>query len=95
MSRRKNQDSGGGGGEGSWLSTYSDMVTLLLSFFVLLYAISSVDEQKYEKIVKSFNPSIIEDDTESKTAPGTTGRLLRSEERRVGKECRSRWSPYH
>ena len=30
----------------------------------------------------------------------TTGRLIsldqdRSEERRVGKECRSRWSPYH
>ena len=23
------------------------------------------------------------------------GRHLRSEERRVGKECRSRWSPYH
>src|SRR6266496_6654924 len=23
------------------------------------------------------------------------GRLERSEERRVGKECRSRWSPYH
>ena len=23
------------------------------------------------------------------------GNLLRSEERRVGKECRSRWSPYH
>src|SRR3712207_8717085 len=23
------------------------------------------------------------------------GRLGRSEERRVGKECRSRWSPYH
>ena len=23
------------------------------------------------------------------------GVLLRSEERRVGKECRSRWSPYH
>ena len=50
MSRRKNQDSGGG--EGTWLSTYSDMVILLLSFFVLLYAISSVDEQKYEKIIK-------------------------------------------
>src|SRR3712207_7830347 len=25
--------------------------------------------------------------------PGMTG--FRSEERRVGKECRSRWSPYH
>src|SRR2546425_12068855 len=23
------------------------------------------------------------------------GRFYRSEERRVGKECRSRWSPYH
>ena len=35
--------------------------------------------------------------TQSATAPGTA--LLfarqRSEERRVGKECRSRWSPYH
>src|SRR5258705_12405010 len=25
----------------------------------------------------------------------TRRRLVRSEERRVGKECRSRWSPYH
>src|SRR5256885_5782252 len=25
----------------------------------------------------------------------TVGGRLRSEERRVGKECRSRWSPYH
>ena len=24
-----------------------------------------------------------------------TGDATRSEERRVGKECRSRWSPYH
>ena len=23
------------------------------------------------------------------------GMVIRSEERRVGKECRSRWSPYH
>ena len=27
--------------------------------------------------------------------PVTFGHHLRSEERRVGKECRSRWSPYH
>ena len=25
----------------------------------------------------------------------TVNTVLRSEERRVGKECRSRWSPYH
>ena len=34
------------------------------------------------------------------TAPVLFGRMfvlpaIRSEERRVGKECRSRWSPYH
>src|SRR5260370_267063 len=29
-------------------------------------------------------------------APGPNGTVIpRSEERRVGKECRSRWSPYH
>src|SRR5258708_17010529 len=28
-------------------------------------------------------------------AASRSTRLLRSEERRVGKECRSRWSPYH
>ena len=28
-------------------------------------------------------------------AYGTLGGYIRSEERRVGKECRSRWSPYH
>src|SRR5258706_16178517 len=27
--------------------------------------------------------------------PGITKPCPRSEERRVGKECRSRWSPYH
>src|SRR2546422_11504418 len=28
-------------------------------------------------------------------APSANARHRRSEERRVGKECRSRWSPYH
>ena len=32
----------------------------------------------------------------ARTTEGDIGpRLPRSEERRVGKECRSRWSPYH
>ena len=29
-----------------WMTTYSDMVTLLLTFFVLMFAISNVDQQK-------------------------------------------------
>src|SRR5260370_8579331 len=31
----------------------------------------------------------------AKPATEAYGALTRSEERRVGKECRSRWSPYH
>ena len=33
--------------------------------------------------------------TQVQTVGALTDILLRSEERRVGKECRSRWSPYH
>src|SRR6266498_1172569 len=33
--------------------------------------------------------------TDMETAKNFYRRFLRSEERRVGKECRSRWSPYH
>ena len=29
------------------------------------------------------------------TDPKSASQVIRSEERRVGKECRSRWSPYH
>src|SRR5688572_12320190 len=34
-------------------------------------------------------------ETNSPTSISTVFRIARSEERRVGKECRSRWSPYH
>ncbi len=52
MARRK-RDEGGGGSD--WLATYGDLVTLLLCFFVLLYASSTIDVEKYEMIVESFN----------------------------------------
>lgn len=39
---------------GSWLTTYSDMVTLLLAFFVLLFAFSAVDEGKFSSIINAF-----------------------------------------
>ena len=42
----------------------------------------SKKEQVIKEVEKQQKPSIIE-------------KVIRSEERRVGKECRSRWSPYH
>ncbi len=42
------------------MDTYGDMVTLLLCFFVLLYSMSTISEEKWKIIVKSFNPDAIE-----------------------------------
>ena len=54
MSRRRNSRRGGGGDDGGdlrWLVTYSDVITLMMAFFVMLYAISQVDQQKFEAFV--------------------------------------------
>ncbi len=37
-----------------WIYTYGDMVTLLLCFFVLLFAMSKSDEEKFKAISASF-----------------------------------------
>ena len=39
----------------AWMSTFSDLMNLLLCFFVLLYASSNVDEEKIQRIMASFN----------------------------------------
>src|SRR5256885_5579576 len=44
---------------------------------------------------KTVTPDLRETMLLRKQADAVTGHILRSEERRVGKECRSRWSPYH
>ena len=41
-----------------WLLTYSDLITLLMILFILLYAISAVDEGKYQELSDSLNVSL-------------------------------------
>lgn len=53
----KKKRSGGGGA--NWLDTYADMVTLLLCFFVMMYSMSTVDEEKWIALVQSFNPDVV------------------------------------
>ena len=56
MSRRSRGggDEGEGGASEAWMTTYSDLVTLLFAFFVLLFAFSTVDAEKWEALVSSF-----------------------------------------
>lgn len=42
-----------GAGGLRWLLTYADMITLLLAFFIILYASSKVDAKKYTDLVSS------------------------------------------
>jgi len=51
---------GGGGDEpeertDGWMATYADMVTLLFTFFVLMFAISNVDAQKFALVAAAFS----------------------------------------
>ena len=47
---KKNRPTDSGG---NWMDTYGDMVTLLLTFFIMLYSMSNLDAQKWTIFVKS------------------------------------------
>lgn len=44
-------------GSPEWMTTFSDLMNLLLCFFVLLFAMSSVDDEKWEGVVASVTSS--------------------------------------
>ena len=48
---------GGGDEGGSWMDTYGDLVALLMTFFVLLYSMSSIDSAKWDVFVRSIFPN--------------------------------------
>lgn len=48
-------------GSPAWMNTYGDMVTLMLTFFVLLFSFSTVNAKKWEEIVRSFSGVTIVD----------------------------------
>ena len=51
MARRKEDPPKG---SPAWMNTFADLMNLLLCFFVMLFAMSSVNEEKFEKVIASF-----------------------------------------
>lgn len=45
-------------GSPAWMATFSDLMNLLLCFFVLLYSMSTVDEEKWEQVVASLQNTV-------------------------------------
>lgn len=62
MKRKKTDDSSGGP---NWLDTYADMVTLLLTFFVLLFSMSTLNSSKWQKLVMALTANIAKNPTTS------------------------------
>lgn len=52
MARKKQADAPQG--SPAWMNTFADLMNLLLCFFVLLFSMSTVDAEKFEKVIASF-----------------------------------------
>ena len=57
MARKKQEDPPKG--SPAWMATFSDLMNLLLCFFVLLFSMSSVDAEKFEKVIHPFRAHLV------------------------------------
>ncbi len=55
MARKKKEEAPKG--SPAWMATFSDLMNLLLCFFVLLFSMSTVDAEKFEMVVASLQSS--------------------------------------
>lgn len=76
---------GGSGGMMRWLVTYADLITLLMVFFVVMFAMAEVDKQKYARLALSLRTAFggtglvnlpAEQSEGLKTDPGGPQRLI-------------------
>lgn len=72
--KKKKPDAGGAGGE--WIVTYSDMVTLMLCFFVALFNPDDSDPVQLQQMISAFNAIGMGSSTGGNTmAPGKSADL--------------------
>jgi len=60
MSRkqRKRKNSGGEDGAPGWMTTYGDLMSLLLAFFILIVSFSSIQESEFKKAMGSLQKAL-------------------------------------
>ncbi len=56
MAKKKQEDPPKG--SPAWMATFSDLMNLLLCFFVLLFSMSTVDAQKFQEVVASLQSAM-------------------------------------
>lgn len=59
MARRKKKKKVDSGGGGDWLTTYSDLMSLLLTFFILLFSMSNVSDEKFSQASASLQGALV------------------------------------
>ncbi len=68
-------------GAPGWMATFADLVTLLMCFFVLLFAMSTTQQETYKELVKSLRSALgAQAVPESGTREGLTMHAVPSEE---------------
>lgn len=67
MSRRKKQKKNKDGGSPKWMTTFSDLMSLLLCFFVLLFSMSTVSEEHFRQIAESMRLALAGSSAEGMT----------------------------
>ncbi|MVP01576.1 flagellar motor protein MotB [Paenibacillus lutrae] len=70
--RRGGHEEGHGAGE-RWLITYSDLITLLLAFFIIMYAMSKVDTSKYDAMARALNSEFMKSESILPHGSGISG----------------------
>lgn len=73
----------GVGGAPEWMCTFSDLVTLLMCFFVLLFAMSTIQEETFKELIQSMKTALgVEQIPETGTREGLVMRTRPSKEKK-------------
>lgn len=75
MPRHHEQDPEKDNGE-RWLLTYSDLITLLMVFFVVLYSMSQIDANKFKAVADSLSKALGAEPPQKWISPRTQADLL-------------------